>query len=613
MKSISRKAFIKGAAATLGIAATSVLGGCAAEETECPTVEVPSTPERVWDLESDVLIIGAGGAGMSAGIEARRAGASALILEKSNTFGGSSIRSGGIIQASGTHVQRELTTYQDDTPAKHAEYYLQEGEGLLNRDLVYDMTEDSANCISFLEDMGLVFTNMTGSAHTPMADESLYADRIHGTDVGAVGIYTAVHDTAEKEGVEFVYDTEAIHLIKENGRVVGVEAIQNGKSVFAKGRNGVIIATSSIDHNEEMAKYLCPNQYYDLQNYGSATCPTNTGDGIKMGMEIGADIFSAGGVIDLMGRTYAGVNRQTPLMPCVFVNKYGRRFVCEDSTYAYTSRQVWREITATGHDVYTITSPNWMFNKETLDGLVAANQAYCADSLTELAEKIGVNGANLEKTIKEWNADVATGKDNQFERATGLEPISGPYYAYIEGFANLGSICGMKINLNCEVIDVKGNVIPGLFAAGMASAGWVGPFYPGSGTALLGGLHFGRKAGRIVADYNKYAVSINSSNQESSEVTYECGPNQYIGKAVGMHSEVVVRVSVDNGAIALVEVLSHNETEGIGTNAINALPSQFIGIKTVDEVDGIDSVSGASLTSGALKKAVKEALAQANL
>ena len=92
-----------------------------------------------------------------------------------------------------------------------------------------------------------------------------------------------------------------------------------------------------------------------------------------------------------------------------------------------------------------------------------------------------------------------SGKDRQFDRATGLEVIEGPYYAFEEGFMNLGSIGGLKITLNCEVVNTQGEVIPGLYAAGMASAGWVGPFYPGSGTALLGAIHWGRKAGKVVS------------------------------------------------------------------------------------------------------------------
>ena len=132
--------------------------------------------------------------------------------------------------------------------------------------------------------------------------------------------------------------------------------------------------------------------------------------------------------------------------------------------------------------------------------MVASGKAFTAASMAELAAKIDVNADNLQATLEQWNRDITeSGADRQFDRATGLEVIEGPYYAFEEGFMNLGSIGGLKITLNCEVVDVQGEVIPGLYAAGMASAGWLGPFYPGSGTALLGAIHFGRKAGKVVA------------------------------------------------------------------------------------------------------------------
>ena len=491
MKKLSRRDFLKGSAA---IAATGLLASAVhAEQAEEDAI--------VWDIEADVLILGAGGAGMCAGYEAATAGAKTVILEKSETFGGTSIRSGGIIQASGTQVQKDLTEYADDTPEKHAEYYLQEGEGTLDEELVRDMTAGSAGHIEWLESLGLEFVEVTGSAHTTMADEALYADRIHGTAVGATGIFTTVHDAAEAAGVEFVYDTEAVRLIVQDGRVTGVEAVQGGKTIYAKGGKGVIIATSSIDHNPEMCKMLNPNQYYDLQFAHCASYPYDTGDGIRMAAALGAQLSNFGGVIDLTGVTWAGVNRQTPLMPCFFVNKFGNRFECEDMTYALTSRELWREITKTNHACYTICGVNETMTKEALDGMVEAGTACTAETIEELAAQIDVDAANLQATLDRWNKDMEeSGTDTMFGRATGLEKIEGPYYAFQEGFMNLGAIGGLKINLNCEVQHVDGTSIPGLYAAGMASAGWVGPFYPGSGTALLGSIHFGRKAGKLVAE-----------------------------------------------------------------------------------------------------------------
>ena len=457
MKKVSRRDFIKGAVASGAlVAAGGVLAACSNENNS--TANQGNTPSVQWDMETDVLILGAGGAGMCAGYEATQAGAKAMILEKTNNWGGTSVRSGGIIQASGTAVQKELTEYQDDNGDKHADYYLQEGEGMLHEDLVRDMTNNSASHIEWLESLGLKFTNVTGSAHVPMADESLYADRIHGTDVGAAGVFGAVHDVAEQSGVEFVYETEATKLITENGKVVGVVAKQGDKEINVKANKGVIIATSSIDHNQEMCRALSPNQYYDNEHAVCVAAPSNTGDGIRMAAEVGAQLSHFGGVIDLTGKTSAGINRQTPLMPCFFVDQ------------------------------------------ATLDGMVEAGTAFKGATMAELAAQIDVDADNLQMTLDQWNRDITeSGKDKQFDRATGLNPIEGPFYAFEEGFMNLGSIGGVLIDLDCEVLNGKGEAIEGLYAAGMASAGWLGSFYPGSGTALLGAIHWGRKAGKVVA------------------------------------------------------------------------------------------------------------------
>ena len=178
MKECSRRNFIKGMAASAAtLAVGGLLAGCATNE--APKAENQGGGEqRTWDKETDVLILGAGGAGMCAGYEATQAGAKALILEKAESFGGTSIRSGGIIQASGTAAQKKLTSYQEDTAEKHAQYYLEEGEGTLDEELVKDMTAGSAGHIEWLESLGLEFTNVTGSAPVSYTHLDVYKRQV---------------------------------------------------------------------------------------------------------------------------------------------------------------------------------------------------------------------------------------------------------------------------------------------------------------------------------------------------------------------------------------------------------------------------------------------------
>ena len=108
---------------------------------------------------------------------------------------------------------------------------------------------------------------------------------------------------------------------------------------------------------------------------------------------------------------------------------------------------------------------------------------------------------NLTTTLANWNNNIAkTRKDLEYQRNTWLVPIrKAPYYAYKTVSGNLGAIGGLKIDVNAQVVDVNGAPIPHLYAAGMASGGWIGPYYPGSGTAISGVVHWGRKAGASAA------------------------------------------------------------------------------------------------------------------
>jgi fumarate reductase flavoprotein subunit len=136
-----------------------------------------------------------------------------------------------------------------------------------------------------------------------------------------------------------------------------------------------------------------------------------------------------------------------------------------------------------------------------LAAAVKSGQLVKAKTLTELANKLKVPAVNLKATMADWNRNITRfGKDRQYRRNTQLVNINkAPYYAYKTLSGNLGAIGGLKIDVNAQVIDVHGAPIPHLFAAGMASGGWIGPYYPGSGTAISGVVHWGRKAGASAA------------------------------------------------------------------------------------------------------------------
>ena len=143
---------------------------------------------------------------------------------------------------------------------------------------------------------------------------------------------------------------------------------------------------------------------------------------------------------------------------------------------------------------------SYAWGGEKLQEAVDSGVLITADTIEELAEKIGVDPLGLSRTLAAWNEDREAGREDPFGRIDGLDTIQAPYYAYQNVPYNLGALGGLKITRKCEVVNVEGNVIPGLYAAGLCTGGWVGPYYPGSGTAIIGTCYFGRVAGKTAAE-----------------------------------------------------------------------------------------------------------------
>lgn len=477
-----------------------------------PLLKEPVYEDEVeYDGEYDVIVVGAGGAGLSAAATAAENGASVLAIEKQGIAGGTTSLSGGVIQAAGTKYQKEYTDYQDDTPEKHEQEYLAEGEGRLYEPLVRDFTQNSGANLDWLAKMGIKWTSVYGHTEVPYAKD-YFADRIHVYEGGGAGgngiiLTQALLKYAEKEGAEFLYDTAVVGLILKDEvtkEVTGVVAETDGILLYFKARRGVVLATASIDHNLELAKDLSPQHYEDVKRHLCWSVQTDRGDGIQMGMAIGAAVTGFGGTIDFDAQTGNGTDDRLPTIPSIFVNGQGLRFVNEDATYAYGFRAIFNEEKKLGKPTYqifgqdSITAPASPWNEESLAKDVESGLVKKADSLEELAGLLGLPAENLVKSVERWNAVAASGRDPEYERTMGVKPFSGPYYAYQNTPGNLGAIGGLKVNAALNVLDVFGQPIRGLYAAGLNAGGWLGSYYPGSGTAVGGAIHQGRRAAKSI-------------------------------------------------------------------------------------------------------------------
>ena len=504
MSSVSRRGFLAGAAL---LGAGSLLG-CSASAKEDGSAAVS------WDEEAEVVIIGGGGSGLAAAISAVQAGSTAVVFEKGSATGGSSALSGGCVQAADTPNQKAEGI--EDAAENHAEMIIQTACGNVDEDLVRAMTAGGADVIAWFEDLGMVWDpHISCQGQIPYANnEKLYVPRGH-EPLGGMGSATGVALTdvllasAQELGVDIRLKTPVTQIIRDeaSGDVVGVVA--DGKNV--KANKGVVICAGGIDRGEELARKYSPYQSWNLAAATASCCATNTGDGIQMGLEVDAAFRGPSGPVsgNNMG---CGIYRGETY-PCVFVNPAGKRFVAEDGAYGYYALMDYEERMKFGGDkpIWCITDANGMAEAESHPWTsVAGIPVYKdtelliqAESIEELAEMINPEIAeNIVSTVAEWNTMIERdGKDTMFNRDSGIAPLTqAPFYAaLVLPGGSLGCTGGLQINTRAEVVDNAGNVIPRLYAAGLSSSGWLGRFYPGSGTALLGAYYWGRVAGANAA------------------------------------------------------------------------------------------------------------------
>ncbi|MBN2628588.1 MAG: flavocytochrome c [Spirochaetales bacterium] len=456
-------------------------------------------------LNADIVIIGAGGAGLAAAVSANQNGASVIVFEKMPQVGGNTIISGSAFNAA--DPSRQIPQGIEDSPEKHYEQTLKGGDNMGTPLLVKTLTDNAYPTLQWLESLGMefqdhVFTVLGGlwpRAHKPVLP------------LGTGYLKTYTDYIASHEGITVLTDTRATNIYLEddaNGvkRASVVKAQGPRGIVVAQGHKAVIVATGGFGASVELREKY--NKHWpSLANIGTTNHPGATGDGLALAGDVGADLVGLEYIQLLpMGDPVTGSlsgNIEQAVENRIFVNKDGNRFVDEGERRDVMTRALFEQedtfmwIVLDSHNYPTMDTKN-NFN-ETIQELVDQNRAVMADSLDELAEKMNVNADNLKAAVAEFNSAVETGGPDTFGRTLFQYKMdTPPYFAGGRMPTVHHTMGGIKINEKAQVIDTAGNVIPGLYAAGEATGGIHGTNRLG-GNALADINVFGKIAGANAA------------------------------------------------------------------------------------------------------------------
>lgn len=491
-------------------------------------------------VDTDIVIVGAGGAGMTAAIAAANEGKNVVIVESQAMVGGNSVRSTGGMNAAKTPAQDEnefaesagvektletaasewagneaITALADTVAGQWAEYQanpvgyfdsvelmeldtLIGGHGTNDPALVEALCSNSADAIAWLSEQGIELTSVSsfGGAsvkriHRPVDSE--------GKTI-SVGSYMIplLQAKCEELGVEFIMNTTANEILTDaNGTAVGIAATDKNGAAVTVNAKAVILATGGFGANLDMVVEYKP----DLAGFMTTNAPGAQGQGIDMAVAIGA------GTVDMdQIQIHPTVEANTAALiteglrgdGAILVNAEGNRFTDEVGTRDVVSAA---EIAQTGSYSWLVIDQAMADASSVIQGYIKNGYTVTGETYEELAEAMGVDAAAFAATMDKWNAAVAAGVDEEFGRTSFANPLdTAPYYAIKVTAGIHHTMGGLTINPQTQVLAGDGTVIDGLYAAGEVTGGVHGGNRLG-GNAVADFVVFGRIAGEQAAAY----------------------------------------------------------------------------------------------------------------
>ncbi len=472
---------------------SSSTGSSANEETDATSAasgQEYTDPSELAD-SYDVVIVGAGGAGMAAAIQAKEAGANPVILEKMPISGGNTLKSSAGMNASETKFQ-EAEGIEDSNDLFYEET-LAGGHNTNDEELLRYFVDHSAEAIDWLDSMGITLDSLTTTGG--MSEKRTHRP----SDGSAVGEYLVdglMRNIHELEIPIFV-NADVKEINEEDGQVNGVTVEVEGteQTIDAK---AVVVTTGGFGANFDMITEYKP----ELADYVTTNQEGSTGDGIKMIEALG------GQTVDLEQiQIHPTVDQSKSLLiteavrgeGAILVNQEGERFFNEMETRDKVSEA----IIALPEKSATLVFDAGVKERVTaIDFYEQQGLVKSADTIEELAKELDMPEAALADTIATWNSSVAAGEDEAFGRSTAMDNdlSTGPYYAIAIAPGIHHTMGGVKINTNTEVIATDNEIIPGLFAAGEVTGGLHGENRIG-GNAVADIIIFGRQAGTKAAEF----------------------------------------------------------------------------------------------------------------
>ena len=473
--------------------------------------------------QSDIAVLSAGTAGLAAAVTAAEGGASVIALEKTNHTGGTALRANQLFC-----VESKLQRIKQYSLTKEEAFraYMDFMQWSVDARLIKTLIDMSTETMEWFEDMGVEFTDLT--SHGPGGYYTAHIVKPDPPQPGLGGASVMMRKLEEKSrelGVQILLKTPAKKLIKENDRIIGVEAEDNEGETVRVNCKAVILATGGFGGHHRAPFGI----------------PGLVGEGIRMAKEVGAEATEGTMPPPFGGEHSASAaNLMNPVTasfghPHLMVNLSGERFVNEEVTVTTPfganavslqkdkrAFRIFDEDTKDyfienglefpmGFGIAQAGTPSTMVNRDEFEAEIAgilekgSGMVIIADSIDELAEKTGIDKEGLKKTLDEYNRCCETGRDTLFnKKARYLRPVKRPRFYASRSMGSTGTPEGVKVNYKTEVLTKDFTVIPGLYAAGGDMVcNLYKDIYPNilPGNAMGFSLSTGRIAARSALEY----------------------------------------------------------------------------------------------------------------